>query len=89
MEELIKQLEILQHKCIGLFNNSYTNELEMVIEEKEGLLVTITIGTLGGISENNTSISNGLFKRFPDNKSLYEMKDDPFALNDFCKLFGK
>jgi len=89
MESLIKQLDLLQSKCIGLFKNKYTKSFELVINDKDGVISTISLGELGGVISSNYSIITniGELKLFPNNRSLLSMKEDIYTLDEFCKSF--
>ena len=86
MNELINQLDILQSKTIGLFKQY--NSFELVINNQNSLLTTITLGELGGLNTSYTPSNEGQFKLFPNNLTLLEFKSDPFALYEFCKSFN-
>lgn len=91
MKEMKKQLsqalQNLQSHTIGLFQQG-SGQPEMVIENDNGLLTTITIGGLGGLQNNHISADKGMYKEFPDGKSLTDMLEDPFALYEFKKQFA-
>ncbi len=91
MENLQHELNILQNKCIGLYKSPYTHDLKMVIEETEYTFKTVVIATLGGLIETTYSFANlgsGIYKRFPNNYTLYTFKQNVLTFNDFCKSFN-
>ena len=85
--QLSAALQELQKNTIGLFKPYASKRLELVVEENEHTIKSISIGDLGGYSTTMTPIGQGLYKRFPEGMSLLSMKQDPFALNEFCKQF--
>ena len=92
--DLLLALENLQSKTIGLFVNDHNlsskpTAFELVVEEDSGMLRTVYIGNLGGLTEILIPRSRGVFKKFPDNQTLSDLKKNPYALNDFVKDFFK
>jgi hypothetical protein len=84
MENLKKELERIQSKTLGLFRNQYSKEWEIVIEADEHTFKTITISGLMGFSENNYPVNGDYYyTKFPDNKTLTEMLENPFEFNEF------
>ena len=87
MNELSVALRKAQEKVIGIFTNPYTKDNEVIIENGEFTVTTITIGTLLGVSE--TIYSNTVFAQnihmFPDNKTLSQMMDDPHLLDKWFR----
>ncbi len=95
MKDIIDNLSVavhqLQGNTIGLFYNLATKKFELVLDEDtDKTLHTVDLyGGLGGFSENHClPKSYGIYKKFPDGKSLLDMKRDPFELDAFCKSFG-
>lgn len=91
---MINMLEIalnnLQARTIGLFQNTHPlapKKLELVLVDLDGILHTVTIGELGGLCETHIPKEKGIFKAFPENKTLEEMKKDPFSLKAFIESF--
>ena len=86
-QQLSKALHNLQSHTIGMFQNG-SAQPEMVIENDGGLLTTISIGGLGGLHTNHISVEQGMYKEFPDGKSLTDMMKNPYDLYDFKKQFA-
>lgn len=89
IKSLITSLNELQSKTIGLFKPTFyrSAKFELVLSEEDGLLHNVIVGELGGLSENHIPKERGIFKRFPDNQTLWQMKSNPFALDEFIKSF--
>ena len=77
----------MQMQTIGLFKPKFAKEVEMVIEDNGGHLKTISIGSLGGLMTLHINSKEGLYKKFPEGKSMSEMMQDPFAFDAFVKSF--
>ncbi len=61
--------------------------IELVIDVNEHTFTTVLIGSLNGhtISGYPISTHGNTMTLFPDGKTLSQMKENPFVLNDFCK----
>jgi hypothetical protein len=81
------ELNLLQSKTIGLFKLGQNGKLELVVSENDGLLHTITIGGLGGLTETHIQANKGTYRKFPNGQNLLEFKSNPFGLNEFVKSF--
>jgi hypothetical protein len=81
------ELNILQSKTIGLFKVGKNGKLELVVSEIDGVLHTITIGSLGGLIETHIPKNNGMYRKFPNNQNLLQLKSNPYDLNEFVKIF--
>lgn len=94
-DELIKYSSIimreLQCRTIGLFRLHGSTKLEMVIEKGEWGLRILSIGSLGGISEEYIPADKGVFKEFGNKKTLSDMLSNPieFQFREFCKSLEK
>lgn len=84
---LESELNILQSKTIGLFKYGQDGKLELVISENDGLLHTVTIGVLGGLTETHIPENKGTYRKFPNGQNLLEFKSNPYGLNEFVKSF--
>ena len=84
---LESELNILQDQTIGLFKYGQNGKLELVVSENDGLLHTITIGSLGGLTETHIPENKGIFRKFPNGQTLLEFKTNPYGLNEFVKSF--
>ena len=94
LKDLSAALENLQSKTIGLFVNDFNlsnkpTAFELVIQEDAGMLRTVHIGNLGGMTEILIPKAKGVYKKFPDNQTLSDFKKNPYALNEFVKDFFK
>jgi hypothetical protein len=94
MNSLSQALQKVQAEVIGLFKNRMSKQTEMVLSaEKNGMVKTIRVGELGGLSTNHYSYElidkYGKLVIFPDNKNLYEMAyGDALAFHDFIEKFN-
>jgi hypothetical protein len=84
---LESELNILQDKTIGLFKYGQNGKLELVVSENDGLLHTVAIGSLGGLTETHIPENKGIFRKFPNGQTLLEFKTNPYGLNEFVKSF--
>ena len=75
----------LDKHVIGIAN--FTTGHEPIIEVNESTFITYKVGSLFGSSTDHYPISKfGIFvKLFPDNKTLAQMKENPFEFDKFCK----
>lgn len=86
----IMSMKELQAKAIGLFKINYPgSSFELVLDKDGDLLHTATVGSLGGISETHIPADRGVYKEFGEGKTLADMVNNPFALDEFCKSFNK
>lgn len=81
-------LTFLQSKCIGIFILGPGVRPEMVVNETEYGFTSISISDYLGLSTSTYGKEGKEIKRFPDNKSLTEMKADPFAFTQWLKDNG-
>lgn len=79
-KNLSKALHEIQNKVIGLYYNPFTDNLEPVINNDDGYLTIITVGTLLGLS---TEHREGNMVYFPNNKSLSEMMENPVEFSEW------
>jgi len=85
--ELSLALQNLQSHTIGLFQLGSAPP-EMVIKNDDGVLTTIAIGSLGGVNTNHISAEQGMYREFPDGKSMTQMMKNPYEFYDFKKQFA-
>lgn len=83
--KLINALQTAQHSAIGIFKPNGSDKWELVIEDNI-VLTTISIGEFFGLSTNYVPSSLGRYVKFPQEKTLSNMMDDPFEFHEFCKI---
>jgi len=79
-KKLSNALLEIQDEVIGLYHNQFTDNYEPVINDDDGYLTIITIGTLLGLQ---TEHREGNMIYFPENKSLTEMMSKPIEFSDW------
>lgn len=80
-------LKALDEKVIGLAKINSSIDLILEIDESADYIVTYKVGSLNGSNTNHLPLSklNNLIFLFPDNKTLAQMKENPFEFDKFCK----
>ncbi len=86
---LSNALNEVQRNTIGLFKPKYSNQLELVISDRDGYLITISPLSLGGFNTNHIDSSQGVYKKFPDNKNMLDFKYENPEFSEFVKSFEK
>lgn len=91
MKNLETALNELQSKTIGFFKHKYANknDIELVIENDNNLLVTISIDRLAGYITNHIPASEGKLFMFEGGKNLFEIKQNPYKLDEIITEFDK
>lgn len=84
------QLDELKHGIIGLFKMKNSNVFELVVDVNDNDTIdVIRITQFGAIQEEfNLPIHYGSLKLFPDNRSMFDMLDNPFEWDAFIKSFS-
>lgn len=83
---LVNQLDVLQDNTIGFFKPSKGDFIWLVIENDEGHLKCVHIGNLGGLSTLHIPATEGKLHMFADNKTLTDLKANPFELEENYKI---
>ncbi len=83
------ELYKLQEGTIGLFRPHASEVIEMVVKKDGGLLKTISIGHLGGLTTSFTPVEKGVFHEFSGNRTLADMLNNVYELNEICKSLKK
>ena len=86
---LSAELRVIQTKVIGLFKPYFANEYLPVIENREGCLTCISVGSLLGLQTLHIGIESGKFEPMPKKQrspldqyaNLAELMENPFELN--------
>jgi hypothetical protein len=76
LPELRKELQDLQSKVIGLFQNYARNTVELVMEETNDTIITIEINNLLEIRTHTQPKIVGKLEIFGGSRSLLEMRND-------------
>ena len=83
---LSRALSQMQDQTIGLFcMTKYSSEYNPVIENTEGNLVVVSVGTLLGLSTTYIHMSEGRYIEFPEGKSLSDMINGPIEFAEWYK----
>ncbi len=93
LKNLQESLSFLQGQCTGLFKlhtlgNFFTN-YEPVISRDEHTTETLVIKHLYGADHNHYSNAAGQYHKFPNNKTLSQMIENPFELKEFIDSITK
>lgn len=76
----------MQRLVIGVFSSQLTDyKFKPVIKNQEGLLTIVRIGDMLGLQTLHTPMSTGRFRSFPDDKTLWDMMQDPIGFNHWWK----
>jgi hypothetical protein len=79
-------LDNLQANCYGLFYNEYINTYECIVKDSEETFTTVVVGQLFGFSTDvrfHSEYNDMLIIKFPDEKSLKDMLQNPIEFNDW------
>lgn len=88
---LTDALIAIQRICLGVFrpyalmNDPKAWQLIIAIDGDQ--LTVVSIGTLFGLSEDHTSAAYGTVVLFPDDKTLWEMMNDPSGLHHWWQQY--
>lgn len=84
LEKTIKNaLQELQSKTIGLFKPKFSSVVEMVVEDSDGHLITLHVGTLGGLQTLHINRMEGRYVKFPNGKTIQDMMENPMEFQKF------
>ncbi len=85
MYTFIRNIQDVQSKIIGLYKVPYGGLVDLVFEENEYTFHTLRVGNLLGTTVQSRSKAVSSFIKFPDNKNLKEMLDNPFMFDKWYK----
>lgn len=78
-------LKEAQNICVGIFKPNKSTVWEPVIENSDGILVCVRVGSMLGLSIKEYSIEAGQFVKFPDGKNLTEFLNNPVAFHTWIQ----
>jgi hypothetical protein len=79
-------LRQIQEICIGVFKHDMSDKWELVVNEENDMLDTVTIGELFGLQTNySIPTSKGLYRKFPDGKMMSDMLENPITFQEWWK----
>lgn len=81
--KLVQMLQEFQSNVIGIFVNPHTNENECILFETDHAFDTFMVTNLLGSSNSTYPKSRYSFEKFPNGKSLNDMKQDIYQLQEF------
>jgi hypothetical protein len=81
-ENLKAEMNVLQSKCIGIWNPA-PGVISLIIEIDKNTITAISIGKLGGISEEHAPADAYRIVLFPESKTLSEMMNNPIEFHDW------
>lgn len=84
-DNLKKELHDLKDQVIGIMKNPGSGRYELVLSEDTLNFSTIHITNFGSITSNKYPKSIFKFSRFPDNKNLNQVMEDPFQFDEFVR----
>lgn len=91
INKVINSLEELKNNVIGIYKHPNINVYELIVNInniEEGVIDTVCISNLGGVSECfGLPINNGQYHLFPVGTNMNDMLKDPFVFQDFLKKF--
>lgn len=83
MTDLSIALSVTQSKVIGFFKPYRSSIVEMVLENDNGMLKTICIGSLLGLHTMCINKNQGILVMFEDGETLFSLLNTPFKLNEY------